>query len=76
MTLDGWTGIMYNLMYASDLKILPVVYCTSIVFVCSFFLVNLLLAVMMESYSLQDERFNILLKQKLNQERLDLQAML
>jgi hypothetical protein len=48
--MDSWTVIMYNLMDAADIKLVPIIYCTSIVFICSFFMINLLLAVVMESY--------------------------
>ena len=41
---------MYNLMDSVALEVIPFVYCTSIVFICAFFMLNLLLAVIMESY--------------------------
>lgn len=41
---------MYNLMDGSDYNLIPIVYCTTIVFICNFFMLNLLLAVIMQSY--------------------------
>ena len=50
MTNDGWTGIMYNLFDGSDNQIIPLIYCVSVVFICSFGMLNLLLSVIMQSY--------------------------
>jgi hypothetical protein len=48
---------MYNLMDGSDYEIVPIVYCFSIVWICSFFMLNLLLAVVMQRYQACDEQF-------------------
>jgi hypothetical protein len=76
MTMDGWTGIMYNLMDSADYKIVPVLYCSSIVFLCSFFMLNLLLVVIMEQYAIQETKFHQLQKDKLDEKRKDLEKLI
>jgi uncharacterized membrane-anchored protein YitT (DUF2179 family) len=49
ITCDSWTVIMYNFMDADGLTFSSI-YCCLIIIFCSFFLVNLILAVIMESF--------------------------
>jgi len=49
ITMDGWTSIMYNMMDGSFYGLASFYFCILIVF-GSFFLVNLILAVIMESF--------------------------
>ena len=55
-TLDGWTQVMYNLEAWSSTPLIPRLFCVSLVFLISFFLLNLMLAVVMESYEISEER--------------------
>lgn len=48
---------MYNLMDTVNYKIVPILYCTSIVFVCSFFMLNLVVAVILDKYTEIDDAF-------------------
>ena len=50
MTLDGWSQILYNLETSQSIPIIPGLYCFTVVVFVSFFLLNLMLAVVMESY--------------------------
>jgi hypothetical protein len=47
ITLEGWVLIMYNLMDAGN-PIVAVLFCTLVVMVCSWFLLNIVLAVLGE----------------------------
>jgi hypothetical protein len=47
ITLEGWVNIMYNLMDAGN-PIVAVLFCTLVVMVCSWFLLNIVLAVLGE----------------------------
>jgi len=49
ITLDSWTTILYNLC-GTSITIIPAVFCITLIFLGSFFLLNLMLAVIMESY--------------------------
>ena len=49
ITMDSWTTIMYNLA-AHDSFWIPSLFCTALVFLGSFFMLNLMLAVIMDSY--------------------------
>ena len=65
MTFDGWTTNLYNMMDAEDYKIIPILYCCGIVFICSFFLLNLIVAVILERYQEVTEQFGKLREQEL-----------
>jgi hypothetical protein len=48
--MDGWSDILNNLMIHQSNPILPALYCVALIFLGSFFMLNLMLAVIMESY--------------------------
>ena len=50
ITLDSWTVILYNLMNQASLPHIPAFFCILLVVLGAFFLLNLMLAVVMESY--------------------------
>ena len=54
ITLDSWSVIYFNLQKWSYNPMIPAFFCFVLVFLGSFFLLNLMLAVVMESY-LQSE---------------------
>lgn len=53
VTLEGWSGIMYNLWDASQVW-LAVLFCVLVVVIGSFFLLNVILAVIMDAFSAID----------------------
>ena len=53
ITLEGWTKIMYNLM-DSDIPIMAASFSVLLVVVASFFLLNVILAVLSEAYEKVD----------------------
>jgi hypothetical protein len=63
VTLEGWSDIMYNLIDAS-VPAIAVIYCTLVVVIGSFFLLNVVLAVIMESFEAVDQNAEIAEKRK------------
>jgi hypothetical protein len=59
ITFDNWTQIMYNLMDCSNYW-LAGIYCCLIVLLCSFFVLNMVLAVIMQSFSTLHKKEEIL----------------
>lgn len=53
ITLEGWSGLMYNLTDAS-LIWMAIAFCILLVVVGSFFLLNVILAVIMDSFDKVD----------------------
>ena len=49
ITLEGWSSLMYNLSDAS-MSYMAVIYCILLVVIGSFFLLNVILAVIMEAF--------------------------
>lgn len=49
ITMDGWTAILYNMMDSTNV-VISIVYFCSLILLGSFFLLNLILAVVQESY--------------------------
>jgi hypothetical protein len=49
ITCDSWTTILFNLQDANN-NVIATFYCCSIVLICSFFSLNLILAVIMENF--------------------------
>ena len=49
-TLESWSLLMYNYADASDYPITSYIFFSSLVFVGSFFILNLILAQIMDSY--------------------------
>jgi len=50
ITLEGWSGLMYNLSDASTAW-MAIIFCLLLVIVGSFFLLNVILAVIMDSFT-------------------------
>lgn len=50
ITLDNWNTIMYNLVNGSFTPLSPYTYCVILVFLGNYFMLNLMLAVVFESY--------------------------
>ena len=72
ITLDSWTVILYNLMNQASLTQIPALFCVSLVFLGAFFLLNLMLAVVMESYMESELRETERQEAALNAEKIDL----
>ena len=56
LTLDSWSVILYLLMGNHVLPQIPACFCIVLVFLGSFFLLNLMLAVVMEAYMDSERR--------------------
>ena len=50
ITLDNWSLLMYNLANGSFMPLIPYLYCVVLVFLGNYFMLNLMLAVVLESY--------------------------
>ena len=51
ITMDSWTLIMYNLMDGSgNLDFMPIFFCVTLIIFGSYFLLNLVLAVIMQAF--------------------------
>jgi hypothetical protein len=50
ITLDNWSLILYNQANGSFMPILPYIFCVSLVLLGNYFMLNLMLAVVFESY--------------------------
>ena len=50
ITLDNWTLIMFNLANGSFSPLVAYAFCVTLVFMGNFFMLNLMLAVVFESY--------------------------
>jgi len=55
ITLEGWTDIMYNLM-DSNMAWMAIVFCVSLIIIGSFFLLNVILAVLADALTKVDEQ--------------------
>ena len=64
ITLEGWTNVMYNLM-DSNITWMAVIFCTSLIIIGSFFLLNVILAVLADALNMVDQW-----KEKKDQARL------
>jgi hypothetical protein len=56
MTGDSWSVILYNLYTFSGIKIIPIIFCIGLLLIGKYFMLNLLLAVVMESYMESEQR--------------------
>jgi hypothetical protein len=63
ITLEGWTGLMYNLSDAS-MAWMSIAFCILLVVVGSFFLLNVILAVIMDSFDRVDKMHDAIEAQK------------
>jgi hypothetical protein len=63
ITLEGWSGLMYNLTDAS-LSWMATAFCILLVVVGSFFLLNVILAVIMDSFEKVDSLQDIIEERK------------
>ena len=50
ITMDSWTTLMYNTM-DSELYFLAAIYYCTLIFLGSFFLINLILAIILDSFT-------------------------
>lgn len=73
ITLDNWTVIMFNLMNKMSFPQLPAFFCILLVFLGSFFLLNLMLAVVMESYMASELKESLKLEAELKKEKMNLE---
>jgi len=55
MTGDSWSLILYNLYIYSGARLMPIFYCIGLLLIGKYFMLNLLLAVVMESYMKSEE---------------------
>lgn len=70
--MDSWTLIMYNLINGSGkLDFMPIIFCVTLIIFGSYFLLNLVLAVIMQAFvKLQEQEYNLLLEESKRIERL------
>ena len=54
ITLEGWTIVMYNLM-DSNITWMAVIFCCSLIIIGSFFLLNVILAVLADALNMVDQ---------------------
>ena len=54
ITLEGWVIVMYNLM-DSNISWMAVIFCTSLIIIGSFFLLNVILAVLADALNMVDQ---------------------
>jgi hypothetical protein len=76
MTGDSWSLILYNLYIFSGSKIVPIIFCIGLLLIGKYFMLNLLLAVVMESYMESEQREAQKLKEELEGEQKELEARL
>ena len=76
LTNDSWTTVMYNLMNSADWPFIPILYCVTIVFFGTFLMMNLLLAVIIQSYQESSSSYAATVDEQLQKEHLDLQEFL
>lgn len=63
ITLEGWSSLMYNLSDAST-SWMAILFCVLCVVLGSFFLLNVILAVIMESFDSVDRKQDLLEEQQ------------
>lgn len=63
ITLEGWSGLMYNLSDAT-MSYMAIGFCVLLVVIGSFFLLNVILAVIMDAFDKVDKMHNIIEQQK------------
>lgn len=63
VTLEGWAFIMYNMMDAT-MDWLAIFVCVSVVILCGFFLVNVILAVLADSISSDELEDSVEIKKR------------
>lgn len=73
--MDSWTTVLYNLTNGS-VPIMAVAFCVILIFLGSFFLINLMLAVIMENYVVSETKMRELEDERIQQERNELKAKL
>jgi len=66
---------MYNLMDGSNNGFVPIIYCISIVFICSFFKLNLILAVILDKYNEVEQNSDLMIKESLEHKREELKNL-
>jgi hypothetical protein len=70
ITLEGWTVLMYNLMDSSQ-SWMAILFCVLLVVVGSFFLLNVILAVIMDAFD-EVDRTSSIKENKIKQETKEL----
>ncbi len=66
--MDGWTSIMYN-MFDAEINIIAAIYFCSLIILGSNFLINLILAVILDSFTkVQKNEIETELKTKLSKQ--------
>ena len=55
MTGDSWSVILYNLYDFTGSRAIPILFCIGLLLIGKYFMLNLLLAVVMESYMKSEE---------------------
>ena len=70
--MDGWTVILYNLA-AHEAFWIPSIFCVIIVFLGSFFMLNLMLAVIMISYDKSSNEVDEFQKLQLENEKKEIE---
>jgi hypothetical protein len=65
ITLDSWSVILYNLQDWNAINSVPAFFCISLILLGSFFLLNLLLAVVMESYMTSEMKEDVRIAEEL-----------
>lgn len=65
ITLDSWSVILYNLQDWNAVNAVPALFCISLILLGSFFLLNLLLAVVMESYMTSEMKEDVRIAEEL-----------
>ena len=72
ITLDNWSQMMYNMAY-NDSFWLASLFCSAIVFIGSFFMLNLMLAVIMDSYDQCQNSLDVELKATMEAEKNEIE---
>ena len=56
ISLDSWSTALYNLQKQGSNEFVPAIYCIMLIFIGTFFLLNLMLAVIMEQYMESEQK--------------------
>ena len=72
MTLDNWTLLQYNLANGYFMPLIPYLYCVAMVLLGNYFMLNLMLAVVFESFLKSDAAADKDTKQDLEERKTNL----
>ena len=73
ITLDSWSVILYNLQDWNSINEVPAGFCIILILLGSFFLLNLLLAVVMESYMTSEMKEDVRIAEELVAQKNELE---